>query len=79
MKDLKKCDENFQPQADQVKTVKDAKEIFKKNCIYIDEKIKVLPFPCFEICSVMQSSFRQLQFIAGKSFLLTNFENKFKF
>lgn len=70
MQNLEKCDKNFQAAPINVNTFQEAKEVFKKNCEYVEEKLKVLPFPCFELCSVMQSSFRQLQFIAGKKFLL---------
>jgi hypothetical protein len=70
MQNLKKFDKNFKEPITSAESIDEAKTILKNNCDYVEEKLKVLPFPCFEICCVMQNSFRQLQFIAGKSFIL---------
>lgn len=74
MENLKKVDKNFHSPSNYVASVEEAKEIFKQNCEYVEEKIKSFPFPCYEICIVMQNSFRQMQFLAGKSFVLENLE-----
>lgn len=72
MANLMKCEKNFSSPSENLKTIPEAEKVFKLNCEYIAEHIKLLPFPCFEICSVMQNSFRQLQFIAGKTFVLSD-------
>ncbi|KAG5677365.1 hypothetical protein PVAND_007129 [Polypedilum vanderplanki] len=71
MKDLKRCDENFKEELPTLSrySISDAKKIYEYNCKYIETNINKFPFPCYEICFLMQSSFRLLHFIANKPFL----------
>lgn len=70
MQNLKKCDKNFQPPPATAKSYEDAKDIFRQNCQFVKENREKFPFPCFEMCTVMQNSYRHLQYIAGKKFLV---------
>lgn len=70
MQDLKRCDLEFRAPLENADSVMKAKEILKQNNEYIEKMTKKLPFPCYEICSTMQNSFKQLQYIASKSFIL---------
>lgn len=69
--ELEKSDKKFRDQKTAA-NVKQAIEIYKKNCRYVAENIKKLNFPSFELCCVMQNSHEHLTFIAGKSYMLKN-------
>jgi len=70
MKDLKKYDKCFEdpptPIGDDILTVM---RQYKNNCEYIENNIKKFPFPSYEICTAMQSSFRLLHYLANKLYL----------
>jgi hypothetical protein len=65
---LSKCDSNYKNPPANVKSVDEARTILAQNFQYIKDNMRV--FPSFEVCTAMQSSFRQLQFLAGKKFLV---------
>jgi hypothetical protein len=69
MAGLSKCDPSYKTPPANVKSVDEAKTILAQNFQYAC-KDNMQVFPSFEICTSMQSSFRQLQFLAGKKFLV---------
>lgn len=71
MKNLKKYDKCF---VDPPTLIGDdvfltVMKIYNDNCEYIENNIKKFPFPSYEICSTMQSSFRLLHYLANKFYL----------
>lgn len=71
MKNLKKYDKNFEDTPTlNVESIFEIMRLYRDNCEYIEKNIGKFPFPNYEICSVMQFSFRLLHFIANKPFLI---------
>jgi hypothetical protein len=71
MKDLKKYDCNFednQPTQLNGNSISEMMKVYYKNCESIETNS--YPFPNYEICTLMQKSFRILHFIANKPYLL---------
>lgn len=69
---LKKYDDQFD-ESDVTATrheLADVKRQYKRNCEYIEANIGRFPFPSYEICVTMQSSFKLLHFIANKFYLV---------
>lgn len=73
MKELKRYDKDFkEPPLTNNYSISEIQNLYTTGCEYIDKnmKEKTYQFPSYEICYLMQFSFRLLHLLANKPFLI---------